>query len=112
MPFKANHPCAYPGCPALIRAGRYCDAHKTLAARAYNQTRSSDHNRTYGCRWHTIRDRYISNHPLCEQCLKSDRFVPADEVHHITPTTLGGGHADNNLMALCKSCHAHLHTNF
>ncbi len=105
MPSKPPHPCAYPGCPNLT-AERYCSEHKTLAGREYNRTqRSSDHNKTYGRRWRTIRDLYLARHPLCEECLKHNFYVPADEVHHIVPPEKGGSNDFSNLMALCKSCH-------
>jgi len=110
MPQLPLKPCAYPGCPATIRKGRYCVAHKTIAGREYNRyQRSSDHNKTYGHRWRAIRNLYISKHPLCEECLKADRLVPADLVHHILPTDQGGTHAEDNLLSLCDSCHARIH---
>lgn len=111
MPLKAKHPCAYPGCPNLIREGRYCELHKTIAGREYNKTsRLPDHNKTYGRRWHTVRDLYLSKHPLCERCFEAGRLVPADLVHHIRPTAEGGGNEDSNLMSLCSSCHAIIHS--
>lgn len=110
MPQKPLKPCAYPGCPECIRDGRYCPEHKTLAGREYNQfVRRPDHNKIYGHRWRVIRDRYISKHPLCEDCLQSGRLVPADLVHHIIPTDQGGTHADENLKSLCIPCHNSIH---
>ena len=106
MPYKLPRPCSYPGCPALTHE-RYCAKHKTLAGREYNRyQRSADHNKIYGRRWRTIRDRYISKHPLCEKCLESGLLVPVDEVHHIVSPEDGGTHDDDNLMSLCRSCHA------
>ena len=106
MPLKAKKPCAYPGCPALVRDGRYCDKHKTIAGREYNKAyRSPDHNKIYGRRWRTIRDLYKSKHPLCEKCLEQGIYKPVDEVHHIVPPEDGGTHNDDNLMSLCRSCH-------
>ena len=105
MPYSPAKPCRYPGCPALTHE-RYCAKHKTVAGREYNKySRAPDHNQTYCYRWRKIRNLYISKHPLCEECLKAGRYVPADEVHHIQPTDQGGSHADDNLMSLCKSCH-------
>ena len=105
MPQLPLKPCAYPGCPELTRS-RYCHKHKTLAGREYNRDqRSADHNKIYGRRWRTIRDLYITKHPLCEKCLESGRLVPVDEVHHILPVDQGGTHAEDNLVSLCRSCH-------
>jgi 5-methylcytosine-specific restriction protein A len=105
MPLKPLKPCAYPGCPAAIREGRYCPAHKTAAGREYNATRHPNHNKVYGRRWRTIRELYIAKHPLCQRCLESGRLIPAEEVHHIVPIDRGGTHAEDNLMSLCQSCH-------
>lgn len=32
-----------------------------------------------------------------------------EEVHHKTPLSMGGSHDRENLIALCKSCHARIH---
>ena len=105
MPAKFPKPCAYPNCPALTRE-RYCDKHKTIAGREYNQfSRHPDHNKIYGRRWRKIRDLYIAKNPLCEICLEAGLFVPADEVHHIRSIDDGGTHAEDNLKSLCQSCH-------
>ncbi len=60
----------------------------------------------YGRDWKRIRDRYIKAHPLCEECKKAGRLIPANEVHHILPLSKGGDHSENNLMSLCTSCHS------
>ena len=59
--------------------------------------------------WKKIRDAYVASHPLCELCLKHGRYVMAEEVHHKKPLAEGGTHAWNNLIALCKACHARIH---
>lgn len=111
MPLAPQKPCAYPGCPNVIREGRYCAVHKTKANREYDRRfRSPDHNKHYDYRWRKIRNLYLSKHPLCEECLKHDRFVPADEIHHIRPVDQGGTHDDDNLVALCQSCHTKTRT--
>ena len=58
---------------------------------------------------HIFRDRYIQEHPLCELCQQEGRLTPAEEVHHKKPLAEGGTHARDNLIALCKSCHARIH---
>jgi len=105
MPYKLPTPCSYPGCPEVCFQ-RYCPKHKTIASREYDKhSRSPDHNKTYGYRWKKLRDLYISKHPLCENCLKFGRLIPADEVHHIIPVERGGAHNEENLVSLCQSCH-------
>ena len=70
--------------------------------------RSKEEKRQYGYRWKKLRAAYISQHPLCEQCLKEGRVTRAEEVHHIVPLSHGGKHEFSNLMSLCKSCHSRI----
>ena len=108
MPDPLPRRCNYPGCGERTLE-RYCPLHKTLVAREYNQTRRRpDSNKIYGRRWRTIRNLYIARHPLCELCEAAGRLIPATEVHHKIPIDDGGTHADDNLQALCKSCHSRL----
>ena len=65
--------------------------------------------RKYGRAWKRIRDKYVSQHPFCERCFEKGIVVPVDEVHHIKPLSEGGTHDQENLIALCKSCHAKIH---
>lgn len=106
MPRKPKRPCSFPGCGRLTD-DRYCDEHRQIAGRHYNKyQRDSDTSQRYGREWRRIRARYIQAYPLCEQCDKEGRLTPAEEVHHILPIADGGTHDDDNLMALCKSCHS------
>ena len=68
-----------------------------------------DINKKYGRAWKCIRDRHIVQHPLCEQCEKEGKLIPAAEVHHKIPISKGGTHARENLMSLCRSCHNKIH---
>ena len=110
MPYKPKRPCSYPGCGRLCDNGeQYCAEHKKLMDKHYNNfQRDPEHNKRYGRAWKRIRDRYIKAHPLCEECQKSGRLTPAEEVHHILPLSKGGGNEASNLMALCKSCHSRI----
>lgn len=109
MPRKPKQPCAYPGCPRLSD-GRYCEEHRKLVTKRYNQQeRSPDVNRKYGRAWRVVRDRYVAAHPLCERCLQAGRLTPVEEVHHIKPVSQGGTNDDSNLMSLCRSCHTKIH---
>ncbi len=111
MPYKPKNPCGYPGCPHLTY-DRYCKEHKSLVSKNYNKyERDPESNKRYGRAWKRIRDRYIKAHPLCEECEKQDRFIPAKEVHHILPVNQGGTHERENLMSLCRSCHNKIHIN-
>ena len=108
MPRKPKRPCSHPGCGKLID-GRYCDEHRQIAERQYNQhLRDPDTNKRYGRAWKKIRARFLLQHPLCEQCRQEGRLTPAQEVHHILPLANGGMNNESNLMALCKSCHSRI----
>lgn len=108
MSWKPKRPCSHPGCPELTD-GRFCEPHAKQEHRRYNKyERDPESSKRYGRKWRKIRNRYISLHPLCEQCLKEDVLTRAEEVHHIKPLAQGGTHDDENLMALCKPCHSRI----
>jgi HNH endonuclease. len=97
MPRKPKRPCSFPGCPELTD-GRYCDMHQRQMDAYYNKyERDPQTRKRYGRRWKRIRNRYISEHPLCEECQKYGRLTPAEEVHHIIPLSKGGTNADITL---------------
>jgi 5-methylcytosine-specific restriction protein A len=106
MPRKSKRPCSHPGCPELT-AEQFCPKHKAEHIKDYNRYgRDPRHKQWYGTQWKKIRTAYISKNPLCEQCLKENRYTPADEVHHIKPLADGGTHDEANLMSLCKQHHS------
>ena len=109
MPYKPKKPCAWPGCPNLTD-GKYCPEHQKEANARYEKYgRDPAVHRRYGRAWKRIRDSYVKSHPYCELCLKQGMVVPVEEVHHIKPLSEGGTHARDNLISLCKSCHARIH---
>lgn len=109
MPRFPKHPCSYPGCPNLTD-DRYCDKHKSLMVNSYERYgRDKTTKRKYGHSWSKIRKAYVSVHPFCEECFKKGIIVPVDEVHHILPLAEGGSHNEDNLISLCKKCHAKIH---
>jgi len=80
-------------------------ASREMRRKAYNNTE-----------WRKLRDTYIKEHPLCEDCLDKGKVVPAEDVHHISsPFSSGeinyGKLLDGtNLRALCKECHNMIHS--
>ena len=67
--------------------------------------------------WKKLRLFYLKNNPLCEECLKINKIVPAKEVHHIKEI-LSGKDIDemleillneNNLESVCIMHHHKLH---
>ena len=106
MPKKPKSTCSYPGCGRLID-GRYCNEHRQTTERQYNRyIRDPNTNKRYGRAWKKFRARFLLQHPLCEQCRSEGRLTAAEEVHHILPLANGGTNDENNLVALCKSCHS------
>ena len=102
MPYKNRRPCGQPGCPNLVEAGEhYCSEHR----KQYNKRSNAGH---YDSHWRKISKGYLSRNPLCVECEKAGRLTPATETHHIIPVADGGTHAEDNLMALCKSCHSRI----
>ena len=109
MPRRPAHPCSWPGCGRLTH-DRFCEEHAKAYNRSYEKyQRNPETRRRYGRAWKRIRDRYVALHPFCEMCFKEGRSVKAEEVHHIKPLAEGGDHSQENLVALCRSCHARIH---
>lgn len=67
--------------------------------------------------WRAERDSYIKEHPICEECLKSGKVTPAQDIHHKESPFKNGTinykllYDKDNLMALCKDCHGKIHAN-
>lgn len=92
MPMKPKRPCSFPGCPQLTDT-RFCDEHTKLENKRYEKYhRDTVVRRRYSTAWKRIRDNYANDHPLCEQCLKENRYVKTDEIHHKHPLSKGGTH--------------------
>lgn len=109
MPRKPKRPCSYPGCPELVE-GRFCAKHEQEERGRYEKyQRDPKTRRRYGRAWKRIRDRYVKAHPLCERCKAEGKLTPTEQVHHILPLREGGTHREQNLMALCRSCHSKIH---
>lgn len=69
-------------------------------------SRTSRHERGYGSRWVRLRRSVLERDGhLCQLCLKRGRPTPATEVDHVTPKAKGGSDDEENLMAICGSCH-------
>ncbi len=109
MPRKPKKPCSYPGCPKLTDR-TYCEEHEKLMMKRYEQNdRDPLHSKRYGRNWQSIRKAYVAAHPLSERCAKAGRYVPDEDVHHLKPLRDGGTNDPDNLMSLCRKCHAEVH---
>ena len=100
MPRIPKRPCRHPGCPNLSDEV-YCKVHRSLYARDNATVRG------YDARWRAARKRYLQRHPLCVECQREEKLVPATVVDHIIPHR--GDEAlfwdVNNWQAMCKACH-------
>lgn len=99
MPTRAPHPCAAPGCPALVTGPGRCPAH----ARPAPQDRPSAARRGYDRQWRTLRAQLAAEQPpACDVCGTTDRL----ELDHLTPLRAGGPNDPANLHWLCRRHHA------
>ena len=105
MPPRPLAPCRKPGCPAVTRnPGGYCDAHQAYGdtLRRLRETKKETLPFYLSSRWRKLRDWYIRQHPLCEECGRAR----ATEVDHIREIKDGGdAMSESNLRALCHRCH-------
>ena len=107
MPHKPKKPCSYPGCPKLTD-GQYCAEHKKLMDKQYDMyVRSRPAYEFYHSHaWKKKRADFLIEHPFCEECRRQGRLTKATLVDHIIPIGMGGPTFDDeNLQALCASCH-------
>ena len=100
MPKKPKRPCRHPGCASLSDEV-YCVVHRPL------YSRESATNRGYDARWRAARKRYLKRYPLCIECQRKGKFMPATVVDHVLPHR---GDEDlfwdeSNWQPLCKHCH-------
>ncbi len=68
-------------------------------------------------RWLNLRASYLAAHPCCQDCERDGLYVPATELHHVTPCEYATCRSEmerlmfdrNNLRALCHNCHVQAH---
>ena len=63
--------------------------------------RPSSTQRGYGASWQRLRLMILRREPLCRMC-----GAAAVAVDHIIPLKQGGKNTEENLQALCHSCHS------
>lgn len=86
-------------------------------AREKNDLNRQDRQKVYhSARWRRLANAYLAAHPLCEMCAQKGIQKLAVDVHHRVSFTRFTGlermemaYNPNNLMALCKECHAEIH---
>ena len=68
-------------------------------------------------RWRKLRVWKFACNPLCELCLKENKTVPAEDIHHVVSFMSANDPAQrkflaydyDNLMSLCKIHHQNIH---
>ncbi|MBO4394634.1 MAG: HNH endonuclease [Spirochaetales bacterium] len=108
MPRRPPRPCSFPGCPKLTD-GQYCSEHKKIMDAQYDRRlRDRDADAFYhSSKWKRLRYQFLSEHPFCEECRRHGRLTRATVADHIIPIRQGGAMLDeDNLQALCSSCHS------
>lgn len=78
--------------------------HRKLRQKAYNSTA-----------WKKLRETYLKEHAICQECLSKGRITPATSVHHIKSPFINNEINYyllldyTNLMSLCHECHGNIH---
>ena len=67
---------------------------------------SSEGKRLRGRAGQQARQRRLSLHPLCAECLARGIVTATTEIDHITALKDGGTDTDDNVQGLCGPCHA------
>lgn len=103
MPRAALRPCTWPGCGALVEAGR-CAKHQ------HDRQRESSTVRGYGYRWQQASKQFLRLHPLCqcEECKEGLlQLRPSTVVDHKVPHRgdLRLMWDQSNWQAMAKTCH-------
>ena len=111
MPTRPPTPCTYPRCAALVQGSSRCAAHRGVEKREYERShqRKTANARGYNYRWQKARLTYLKRHPLCAECERQGRVMPANEVDHIIPhrgNQVLFWDTQNNWQGLCKPCHS------
>jgi len=107
MPWAPKHPCATPGCPALVKPGQpRCPGHTRQHEQQDRARRGNSTARGYDEQWRQLRAEYARAHPWCEACALDGLRVAVAIVDHRQPIRRGGARLDpRNLESLCRSHH-------
>ena len=104
-------PCRAIGCPHLVTSRLmrgYCDVHadKRTGWAKTQERKGNTTERGYGQAWRIKRVRILERDGyLCQVCKQAGKITPAHAVDHIINKANGGADSEDNLQAICKSCH-------
>lgn len=114
MPKRLKKPCAQPGCPELVEAGKaYCDEHKkkhrSYRDKEYKRDRKDSKEQKFyvSSAWRKLRKIKLNQDPLCEHCKEKGITREATDIDHIIPIKVDWSLrlSLDNLQSLCHSCH-------
>jgi 5-methylcytosine-specific restriction protein A len=72
----------------------------------YNRTKRTGQGFYNSAAWRKLRQWHRLNNPICVECKKAGRLVPAEVVDHIIAIKNGGAGLDPaNLQSLCNAHH-------
>ena len=116
--------CKFPGCfNPVPRGERFCAKHLVIGAQRDAEAEKKAHQirlqrrrekkgtsaeRGYGYRWQVLRNRFLAQHPHCQECLKKGILTLATDVDHIVPHRGDSAllYDETNLQSLCHECHS------
>jgi 5-methylcytosine-specific restriction protein A len=90
--------------PAKEKVERNQTENRKLRAKAYNNST-----------WRKMRDTYLKEHAVCQDCISKGKITPASDIHHIKSPFKNGEINYSllldytNLVSLCKECHGNRH---
>lgn len=90
--------------PPKTNTDRNNTDNRKLRAKAYNNST-----------WRKMRDTYLKEHAVCQDCISKGKITPATDVHHIKSPFKNGEINYSllldytNLISLCKECHGMRH---
>jgi 5-methylcytosine-specific restriction enzyme A len=107
MPRRLKTRCGVRGCPRTTYE-RYCDEHKALAQRVYDERRGKPSQRGYDAAWQPVAKmrRYLDA-GLCQRCKATGRLTRSVLVDHIIPIYVRPDWRleIDNTQVLCTLCH-------
>ena len=90
--------------PTKEKVERNQTENRKLRAKAYNNST-----------WRKMRDTYLKEHAVCQDCISKGKITPATDIHHIKSPFKNGEINYSllldytNLVSLCKECHGQRH---
>ncbi len=110
MPARLKRACRKPRCPGTTtdRSG-FCEKHQKTDStwKQWQKKKGNTTQRGYGAAWRKIRLRILQrDNYLCQPCQRKGVLTAANIVDHIISKARKGTDSDDNLEAICPTCHA------